>query len=144
MPVSFTAWRYEKEEHLIVPLLDTIREALVEWAEKHPDEGRQARETAATVGKVMKSIVAGLSIKFGVPGAIDLSFDANKALAARDELRREAIEARVPRSSTTQASRRSKSAFEAFVGRPPRRRLVVFVDDLDRCLPESALRCSSR
>jgi predicted KAP-like P-loop ATPase len=27
--VQFSAWRYEKEEHLIVPLLDTIREALV-------------------------------------------------------------------------------------------------------------------
>jgi predicted KAP-like P-loop ATPase len=34
--VRFSAWRYEKEEHLIVPLLDTLREALVEWAEKHP------------------------------------------------------------------------------------------------------------
>jgi hypothetical protein len=27
--VDFSAWRYEKEEHLIIPLLDTIREALV-------------------------------------------------------------------------------------------------------------------
>lgn len=139
VPVQFTAWRYEKEEHLIVPLLDTVREALVEWAEKHPEEGRQARETAATVGKVMKSIVAGLSIKVGVPGAIDFSFDANKALAAGDELRREAIEARVPRSFYHASFKALEGAFEAFVGKPPRRRLVVFVDDLDRCLPESAL-----
>jgi len=33
IPVWFNAWRYEKEEHLIVPLLDTVREALVEWAD---------------------------------------------------------------------------------------------------------------
>jgi hypothetical protein len=26
--LEFNAWRYEKEEHLIVPLLDTLREAL--------------------------------------------------------------------------------------------------------------------
>src|ERR1043166_2948298 len=34
IPVQFSAWRYEKEEHLIVPLLDTIREALVVWSEE--------------------------------------------------------------------------------------------------------------
>jgi hypothetical protein len=32
----FNAWRYEREEHLIVPLLDTLREALRDWA-KRPD-----------------------------------------------------------------------------------------------------------
>src|SRR5437773_870127 len=26
--VEFNAWRYEREEHLIVPMLDTLREAL--------------------------------------------------------------------------------------------------------------------
>lgn len=29
--VWFNAWRYEREEHLIVPLLDTIREELLSW-----------------------------------------------------------------------------------------------------------------
>lgn len=29
--VPFSAWRYEKEEHLILPLLDAGREALVRW-----------------------------------------------------------------------------------------------------------------
>jgi hypothetical protein len=139
VPVQFTAWRYEKEEHLIVPLLDTVREALVAWAERNPQEGKQARETAATVGKVMKSIVAGLSIKVGVPGAIDLSFDANKAIAAGDQLRREAVEARVPRSFYHASFKALEGAFQSFVGKPARRRIVVFVDDLDRCLPESAL-----
>ena len=33
--VEFTAWRYEKEEHLIVPLLDKVREQLLLWAEEH-------------------------------------------------------------------------------------------------------------
>ena len=30
----FNAWRYEREPHLIVPLLDTLREELVAWAER--------------------------------------------------------------------------------------------------------------
>jgi len=139
VPVRFTAWRYEKEEHLIVPLLDTVREALIAWSEERPDEARLARETAATVGRVMKSIVAGLSLKVGVPGAIDFSFDANRALTASRDLRREAIEARVPRSFYHASFKALESAFETFIEHPPRRRIVVFVDDLDRCLPESAL-----
>src|SRR5689334_10365787 len=29
--VEFNAWRYERESHLMVPLLDTIRAALEDW-----------------------------------------------------------------------------------------------------------------
>jgi tRNA A37 threonylcarbamoyladenosine biosynthesis protein TsaE len=35
----FTAWRYEKEPHLIVPLIDVLREALDERAASEPEEG---------------------------------------------------------------------------------------------------------
>jgi hypothetical protein len=139
VPVQFAAWRYEKEEHLIVPLLDTVREALVLWADANGEAAAEARRAAATVGKVMKSIVAGLAIKVGVPGAIDLSFEANKALAYANETRRGDEEAQVPRSFYHASFRALQSAFHDFVGDPPRRRIVVFVDDLDRCLPESAL-----
>ncbi|MGH3037778.1 MAG: P-loop NTPase fold protein, partial [Gaiellaceae bacterium] len=47
--VWFNAWRYEKETHLIVPLLDTVREALLKWsdaqAKKQPREAVLARRT---------------------------------------------------------------------------------------------------
>lgn len=49
--VWFSAWRYEKEEHLIVPLLDTVREALVEWARAGQGPST-ALATASTIGKV--------------------------------------------------------------------------------------------
>ena len=39
--VDFSAWRYEREEHLIIPLLDTIREALVDWS--RPSAARKNR-----------------------------------------------------------------------------------------------------
>ena len=33
--VEFNAWRYEKEDHLILPLLDTIQQAMDEWGREH-------------------------------------------------------------------------------------------------------------
>jgi hypothetical protein len=88
----------------------------------------------------MRSIVAGMSLKIGVPGAIDLSFDANKALTEHRAGTPSDDEADVPGSFYHASFRALQSAFGDFVGGPrPDRRIVVFVDDLDRCLPESAL-----
>ncbi|HTO25343.1 MAG TPA: P-loop NTPase fold protein [Gaiellaceae bacterium] len=142
--VQFVAWRYEREEHLIVPLLDTIREALFEWSERNEpsDEARRlSRKTAEKVGLVMRAIVSGASIKVGVPGAVDVSFDANKALDTHQRLRKAKDEARVPRSFYHASFKALNDAFTQFAGpeKQPERRIVVFVDDLDRCLPESAL-----
>ena len=35
--VWFSAWRYEKEQHLIVPLLDVVREGLMDWYDANQD-----------------------------------------------------------------------------------------------------------
>src|SRR5687768_3698190 len=44
VPVDFNAWRYEREEHLIVPLLDILRDELVRWADQRPpDDSLKAR-----------------------------------------------------------------------------------------------------
>jgi KAP-like P-loop domain-containing protein len=137
--VRFSAWRYEKEEHLIVPLLDSIRDALLLWGANRRGHQQAAKKTAKTIGMVMRSIVAGSSVRLGVPGAIDLSFDANKALAAADQRAAAAAEARVPRSSYHASFRALKESFEEFAGPRADRRIVVFVDDLDRCLPDNAL-----
>jgi len=80
IPVQFSAWRYEKEPHLIIPLLDAVREAIADFADKEPNGQGAARRTAATIGKVARSLVAGLTISAGVPGAMTVSLKANEAL----------------------------------------------------------------
>lgn len=140
IPVWFSAWRYEKEQHLIIPLLDTIREALVAWSdERRRKGGKLAIETAKTVGKVIHSLLAGVSFKVGLPGALDLSFDANKALADAAQMSKQNRDVDVPRSFYHAAFVALKKTFDAFCGERSGRRLVVFIDDLDRCLPEGAL-----
>lgn len=139
VPVRFSAWRYEKEEHLILPLLDTIRDALLAWGDERPGHVRASRETARTIGRVMRALVAGTSVRMGVPGAIDVSFDANKALEAGRSMSEARAEARVPRSVYHACFRALRDAFTEFAGEEGKRRIVVFIDDLDRCLPRSAL-----
>jgi hypothetical protein len=137
--VDFSAWRYEKEEHLIVPLLDTIREALVEWSGKPHVGALSARNIARRIGGITKALVAGLSFKAGLPNALELSFDANKSLAKIDKLAEDDTDALVPRSFYHASFKALNEAFEKFVGVSSGRRIVIFIDDLDRCLPEGAL-----
>jgi hypothetical protein len=136
VPVDFTAWRYEKEPHLIVPLLDTVRDAVMAWARTHQGERELARRTAGVIGKATRAIVAGFSVQVGISGAVKASYDANKAIA---EYRAGSESARVPQSFYHGSFVALRKAFESFVGEGTDRRIVVFVDDLDRCLPESAL-----
>ena len=138
IPIEFNAWRYEREEHLIIPLLDTLRDALAEWAKQREglQAGDQARKVASTIGRAIRSIVAGMSVTIGVPGAIDLSWEANKALedAREPDTDDQAVVAHSFYHASFRALRR---ALESFIGAD--RRVVVFVDDLDRCLPDRAL-----
>jgi hypothetical protein len=155
IPVWFNAWRYEREEHLIIPLLDVLREALLDWAdeyEERPDMPasipKRARRAAAAMGAAGRAIMAGLSVSARLPGGIlQASLDLEKVLA------NQAGQEEGPRGpvSLYHASFMTMAdAVEGFVTaegrrrpgrqRPdPQRRIVVFVDDLDRCLPLNAL-----
>ncbi len=136
--VRFVAWRYEKEKHLIVPLLDVIREALLNWADDHDQDGA-AHATATAIGRVVRSLVAGLTLTVGLPGAVEASFDANSALQEHSKLSDEERQTRTPRSFYHASFRALEDAFAKFAGAETGRRIVVFVDDLDRCLPKNAL-----
>lgn len=176
--VDFSAWRYEREEHLIIPLLDSIREALVFWSKKvakNNIEKQAAQKTAETIGRVMASILAGISFKVGLPGALELSYDANKSLEEfrRGEKipkdtqhgkplfsfhgfpwfsrRKEPVvpenksfvkrlsDPELPQSFYHACFSALTEAFIRFKRETGGARIVVFVDDLDRCLPAGVL-----
>jgi hypothetical protein len=139
--VWFSAWRYEKEQHLIVPLLDTVREGIVRWADANTDNNatQTAKKVAATVGKAVASLLAGFTLKAGIPGGPEISYDINKTLTMGDKFDELDMAARVPRSFYHASFDALRRAFGEFTGEQDERRIVVFVDDLDRCLPEGAL-----
>jgi len=136
--IQFSAWRYEKEAHLIIPLLDVVREGLVKWAKKNKAFKTNAVATASTIGNVIYSLMAGLNVKVGLPHALEVSYDANKALAKAKDLDDESNAASVPRSFYHAAFRALDDSFNEFLKQGPADRIVVFVDDLDRCLPQGA------
>jgi len=153
IPVWFNAWRYEREEHLIVPLLDVLREALAKWADAAEQEaptratiGTRARDAAVAMGRAARAIARGISFSAGLPGGFATArLDLDKVDLDEPE---EPVDD--PVSLYHASFVMMAEAVDAFItadarGRPggpdasARRRIVVFIDDLDRCLPLNAL-----
>jgi hypothetical protein len=134
---DFSAWRYEREPNLIVPLLDTISEALEAWQQTaDPDGAQKAGNAASNVRRVIRSLIAGSSLSVGKEGVLQATLDGGKALEAYREPGKDPPDA--GRSVYHLAFRKLAVAFDGFLDKAGRR-VVVFVDDLDRCLPQGAL-----
>jgi hypothetical protein len=133
--VEFNAWRYEREPLLLVPLLDTVRAALLEWSARRGAETREKlRGVAARIGRVVRALATGLSGEVGLPGAVKVSYDVGRALDAFGA----GAEPEKAQSLYLAAFNELREAFAEFAASAVSR-VVVFVDDLDRCLPANAL-----
>lgn len=136
--VRFNAWRFERESHLIIPLLDTIRFHLSEWASnsaEDPEQKEKVRSIARRIGRVVKALVRSTSLEFGLPG-MSLSVEPTRAI---EELTSTSADAAEAAQSLYFAAFQELSAAFAEVRNANLLRIVVFVDDLDRCLPQQAL-----
>jgi predicted KAP-like P-loop ATPase len=133
--VPFNAWRFEREPQLLVPLIDTVRAALVSWSKNRDAETRErVRGVATRLAKVVRGLAMGLSAEMGVPGAVKIRYDVGKAV---DELTSDG-QPELPQSLYVAAFEELRVAFQEFASSGATR-VVVFVDDLDRCLPSNAL-----
>src|SRR5205814_1871326 len=81
--VWFNAWRYEREPDLIVPMLDTLREQLADWAthRRSKDDRDRAKRVSSAVGRAARALMAGTTIKAGVP-AVGIEFDPGQVMEA--------------------------------------------------------------
>jgi energy-coupling factor transporter ATP-binding protein EcfA2 len=128
--VWFTAWRYEKDQHLIVPLLDVLREALDNRT--GPASG-WARNAAAAVSRAGRAFLAGLTVSAGVLG-IQAGFEPGKMIDAI----RDSYDDPGPLSFYHAGFSMLRNAIRD-LSADGTRRVVIFVDDLDRCLASNAL-----
>lgn len=53
--VRFNAWRFEREPHILVPLLDAIREGLATWAVAHEEEPTKANGARQVAQRIAAS-----------------------------------------------------------------------------------------
>jgi hypothetical protein len=133
--VEFNAWRYEREPQLLIPLLDTVRGALVGWAAgRDADTRERVRAAASKVGRIIRGLAAGLSGEVGLPGAVKVKYDVAKSIDALAM----SGEPDQPQSLYVAAFAELSQAFTDLSAHGVAK-VVVFVDDLDRCLPDNAL-----
>ncbi|TDO45959.1 KAP-like P-loop domain-containing protein [Kribbella sp. VKM Ac-2527] len=118
LTVPFDAWRYERADHIVVPMLNAIYHASPELNdEKLTDKVRSA----------LASVVRSVTISFGPismdPGAL-LDTDApDEGYAA----------------ALNSAYVRPYMDMKAIGSALAKRRIVVLVDDLDRCSPDKVV-----
>jgi len=139
--VEFNAWRYEREPHLIIPLLDTVRGGVWRWSQRQAattPEREAAWGIAGRIGRVVRALARATRLEVGVPGAVKLMIDPAEALDQLTE-EDETDEARDPQSLYFAAFQHLSEAFDDVTTTAGISRIVVFVDDLDRCMPEQAL-----
>src|SRR6266536_5738916 len=70
IPVEFNAWRFEREPQLLVPLIDTVRAAIVDWsATRDADIRERVGGITRRIARVIRGLAMGLSGEVGIPGA---------------------------------------------------------------------------
>ncbi|OEU79797.1 MAG: hypothetical protein BA865_09215 [Desulfobacterales bacterium S5133MH4] len=139
IPVWFNPWRYEKEEHLIVPFLKTIEKTLNEVSADEEKTAYQAiketlTESAERVARVARAFAYGAKVNFfGLALTGKDIFDRDEQLTDEQNKELSSLGDNLPAIYYDICTRLERAvSLEDF-------RLVVFVDDLDRCLPEKVV-----
>ncbi len=119
--VWFNPWQFEKEKHLLVPLLQTFK---LELETKYKD---QAKEILKTLGDIAVSFAKSVKPEINL-GITKISFDPEKFIEKDKEEKDFA-------SLYFALNQKLKEIIKEI----KKDRIVIFVDDLDRCLPDRAL-----
>jgi hypothetical protein len=120
--VWFNPWLYQSEENLIVPLLHTVRDTLLE------SKVERIKGAAALVATIIAQISASAVLKYVSAGSLSYE-DLEKRFKAQMDRRAETM-------STTRTLRKQlQDVVNGVTARGTRGRLILFIDDLDRCVP---------
>lgn len=120
LTVFFDAWRYQHEEHMLIPLLETLLNGL--------GGGKQHWKVFGNkLGDMTKAFMAALTVK--VPGIEVNVRDAIQTLEQAEESRSMYYNWLSELQTAIGTARKADS----------RRRIVVLIDDLDRCLPNKMI-----
>jgi KAP-like P-loop domain-containing protein len=139
--VRFNAWRYEREPHLIIPLVDELRQAFFDWSRSErlvEADKKFGASIGRKFGSILKAVTNSLSLQVGVPYVGQLTVEGAALL---EGLAEQGHENNGDEPSGGSIYFRAFRAIRAVVDEVAAhsKRLVVFVDDLDRCLPERSV-----
>jgi len=138
IPVWFNPWRYEKEEHLVIPFLKTVETDINRYLANRQDLKKKIlkrlENTAQKLSAAASAILYGLEADFNL-GPIKFQFDVAKSVEREKTLAKKQL---------TQAQQLSSLYYDVVNELNDTVdeldfRIVVFIDDLDRCLPEKVV-----
>jgi|WetSurMetagenome_2_1015567.scaffolds.fasta_scaffold136391_1 hypothetical protein len=124
--VWFNAWRYDHDENPVIPLLKCIEKQVFKVSKKDNQFGKIAKALLSTTSIEWKIPLSGLTLKVNPNTGID-SFQANSTPDHLDRL------------ADLRYFDMEEALSEEISGNiilP----IVIFIDDLDRCTPENALK----
>ncbi len=144
--VWVNAWKYEQDEHPIVPLVasivDGVEKRLAEQKQGKLDLSAGTKEAFRCISRALRAIAYGFSAKtkVGIPGhaEIEAGFVAEKIIDRYDDLSVSPRDPLLDKSLYYHADELLAELPESDTADQPK--VVVFIDDLDRCLPPKALR----
>ncbi len=142
IPVWFNPWRYEKEEHLIIPFLKTIEQEIKGYINEHKritkTLSKKLKNSAIKIGEASAAFAYGIEADCKL-GGFGFTLDTSKMASREEALAAKRIE------EAKGLSERLSSIYYEIVDElkgavdEESFRIVAFIDDLDRCLPDKAV-----
>ena len=137
----FNAWQYEKEPHPIVPLVATIIRALEEHLARRPQA--KIKKGAAALTRALRAVAYGFSAKtrINIPGVaeVEAGFVAKEMIDREEKLKGQSVDPLLDQSLYYNAFQLLARLGGEETEPADRPKIVVFIDDLDRCFPKNAV-----
>ncbi len=137
LPVWFDAWRYEREEYLaVIPFLRTMRLKLEQFTMSNPTEIHKWKGVKKGIERTITAFLNATKLTIGVQGVISAEINFAEVLKSftgdgsiGNDFNTIYYDAKAFLEHALDDLREEDSSF----------RIVVFIDDLDRCSREKAL-----